>query len=317
MYIVDHVYEVLSKIDISDDFSIRRQKEKAFAYYQALRIQYHRPDRIHDVIDRKKQDLSELGEIKSETSDFIEFVLEVLHTASKTVGDDLFQSMSIAFLDYIITDLFWKLVCSQGFVWVHTHFQQAQKLVANQLIEVDPSLKRMTIEAFIQGYDASLTTFEKNAFMGYGDEEEEEYSNEELDAILAKLAASRPLSDRNDINLEENDSQEELDEVEWTLERQNEEVEERFSHYYHNIINAMNGYEASGLFPYYHVPSSISISHTLFDEDLSKEQVISIVDRLKKEDYPGHQVKVELSMMDEFNYVIDASWKRLSEMSKN
>jgi hypothetical protein len=234
------------------------------------------------------------------------------------VGDVLFQSMAVAFLDYLISDVFWKLVNEKSFIWVESHFQQTQELVVNRLLSVDPDLKKMTLEAFITGYDASITVFEKNAFLGFGDEEEEEYSSEEMDAMIAMLKASQPPGDQNpSVVNEDNFQEEEVESYEWTPERQLEEMENRFSHYYHHIINCMKGIETHGFFPFFYVPTHTSMSHWTDEEDLNLEQVNLIVERLQKVDYPGHRVKVQLAKMNENRYVIEASWEKQSCSNKN
>ena len=295
MKLVDYMYQVLDQINIADEFSIRRAKEESFAQYQAYRIQYHRPDRILDIIQEYEQRTEWLNTKEHAQLSFHLFVLEALNKALLLNGETLFRNLATSFMDYVVSDSFWKIVQSKGYPWVTKNVERANRLVVKQLIRVDHNLKRMTLDDFINGYDASITAFDKNTFVEYGDEEEE-YSPEEMDNIIAHLQNSPAYTESGDtddliVSNEEPEVNDLEAVIEWNVNR-----------YHDLLLDALNGREIEDLFPYFNQPKKITFTIVRGENDLNDNQIRTVITRLQNCDFLGYHVNVVLDRIETDHY---------------
>ena len=304
MKLVDYMHHVMDQIKITNEFSIRRAKEKFYAQYQAYRIQYHRPDRTLDILQDYEQRVTWFDPQEQAPVDFHKFVVEALNKALLLSGDTLFRNLASAFMDYAVSDSFWNMVQTKGYPWVVKHMERTKKLVVKQLIKIEPNLKRMTFDDFINGYDASLTVFEKNTFVEYGDEEEA-YSPEEMDDIIAHLQNSQGETDHGEtedfiVSNEEPEANDIEAVIDWNVDR-----------YHGLLLEALGGREVEDLFPYFNQPKKITFTIVRDENDLNDDQIRTVFTRLQNSNFPGYHVNVRLEKIETDHY--EFSIERITE----
>ena len=297
MKLIDYMYHVLNQVDIRDDFAIQRAKERAYAAYQACRIQYHRPDRLLDILHDHEELIPELDPQESEFIEFERYVLGVLNKALLLSGDSLVRNIATAFLEYAILDTFLTFEKKKGHRWVMHHPEHAKEFVIKQLFKVDPNLKKMTLEDFVDGYDVSITTFKKNAFLGYGDEEEEYYS-EEMDTIIAKLQQKHHSTDRHLDHYPTDLTTDESDEIGDSTN----ELDDQVAQYRNIAMQSMNGHNFGDFFPFRHKSRKLTFTSMIHDDEINETQIKEFLDRLQTTDFPGYDVEVKLCALNSEYY---------------